>query len=85
MLEPPPPKIMVISSGYKRDTSGLSLGFSWHGIRLRIFISAWLITVKKLEERSSRDGSVVTNLTRTHEDAGLIPGLAQWVKDPVLP
>ena len=27
----------------------------------------------------------LTNLTRIHEDVGLIPSLAQWVKETVLP
>ena len=42
-----------------------------------------LLTSKKLR-RSSRHGTVETNLTRNHEVVGLIPGLTQWVKDLAL-
>ena len=42
-------------------------------------------TKKIKKKRSSHHGSVITNPTSIQEDTGSIPGLAQWVKDVVLP
>ena len=41
------------------------------------------LTTKLHKSGSSHCGSVVTNWTSVHEDVGLIPGLPQWIKDPV--
>ena len=40
---------------------------------------------KKRKENSRGVSQWLTNPTRNHEVVGSIPGLAQWVEDPVLP
>ena len=43
------------------------------------------VLLKKEKNWSSHRGAAETNLTRNQKVAGSIPGLAQRVKDPVLP
>ena len=48
-------------------------------------VAGYKINIQKSILGRSHCGSAVTNLSRIHEDEGLIPGLAQWVKDLMLP
>ena len=50
-----------------------------------LFITDHSSFIQNNQTGSSHHGSAVTKLTSVPEDVGLIPGLAQWVKDPVLP
>ena len=43
------------------------------------------LKIKNKFKRSSRRGAAETNPTRDRRVMDSIPGLAQWVKDPVLP
>ena len=56
---------------------------------MQLAVKAWALEPEeyglKLTSWSSRRGSVVYDLTRNHDVAGLILGLAQWVDDPALP
>ena len=47
--------------------------------------SWWYGQTSKVILGSSHCGTAEMTLTSIHEDAGLIPGLAQWIKDPALP
>ena len=55
-----------------------------YNLKIKYIKNVWCSNLKYMLQSSHRS-SVVIKPSSIHEDAGLIPALTQWIKDPVLP
>ena len=79
---------LMVSKGYWVRGWGWDRLWVWDGNTITLACDDCCITVNVIKlrvNRSSHCGLAVMNLTSIYKDIDSIPGLTQWVEDPMLP
>ena len=77
-------QLLPVLVQYSMNSPHGAVYFKLIRVRLQFSSSFSLDSFKVLHDGSSHWGSMETDLTGIHEDAGWIPGLTQWVRDLAL-